>query len=164
MEPESFSSFPKLFGQSLEQAEKLAMDQIDKLKKGDFDDWMLDALKNELYREYESEMETIEGKATTFAEVFTQNMSMDEYLKYPEKLKKITKEDIVRVANKYYGKNYMALYSKMGNPKKQKIDKPGYKPVISNLNAKSVFAEKLEAIPAKTPAIKFIDFNNDIKN
>ena len=157
-----FFIVPKIVGQSLESAEKLVLTELDKLKKGEFEDWMVEAFKNELYRNFELKMESIEGKATTFAEIFAQNISIDDYLSYPEKIKRITKEDIIRVANKYYGNNYLAFYSKMGSPKKEKIDKPGYKPVISNMNAKSAFAEKLENIQAKTPEIKYIDFQNDI--
>ena len=153
---------PKFIGQSLDNAEKIVLEQLEKVKKGDFEDWMIESIKNEMYKNFELEMESIEGKTTSFAEIFANKKDINDYLKYPEKLKTITREDIIRVANKYYGQNYIAFYSKMGSMKKEKIQKPGFKPVISNLNAQSEFTNRLNEIPFKTPSIVFVDFKNDI--
>ena len=36
----------------------------------------------------------------------------------------VTREDVMRVANKYLGKNYVAVYRKKGDHEVVKIDKP----------------------------------------
>lgn len=153
---------PKILGQKLEQAEQLVMNELEKLGKGEFDEAMIESVKNQLYKDFQLSMESIDKKAVMLAEAFGQNRDINDYLNYTEKLKKITRDDIVRIAKIYYGKNYLAFFSKMGFPKKQKIDKPEYKPVLSNTEAKSGFAKKLEQIPSKDPIVKFIDFKNDI--
>jgi predicted Zn-dependent peptidase len=51
----------------------------------------------------------------------------------------------------------------MGFPKNEKIEKPGYKPVISNAEEKSEFALKLETLKAKPISEKFVDIRNDIQ-
>jgi len=155
--------FPKIVGQSLENAEQLVLGQIEKLHKGEFDDWMLDAVKNQIYKDYQKQMESVESRAVLFAETFGQNRKIEDAVNYPEQIKKITKEDVIRVSKQYYGKNYLAFFSKMGFPKKEKILKPDYKPVLANVEAKSDYAKKLEEIKTIDSQIRFVDFNNDVK-
>jgi len=153
---------PKILGQSLEDAEKLVTDQLDSLRQGKFEDWKVEAIKKELYKEYQLSMESIEKKSLMIATAFSEGQSLDELLAYSKNINAITKEDVVRVANQYYGKNYLAFYSKMGFPKKEKIEKPDYKPVVSNTNAQSPFAQKFDQMKAKDPAPKYVDFKNDV--
>ena len=154
---------PKIIGQKLESTETLLLAQLDSLRSGNFEDWMVDAVKKELYKNFELELESNEFKAEIFAEAFSQNRNINDVLKYPEKIKKVTKEDVIRMANKYYGKNYLAFYSKMGFPKKEKIDKPDFEPLDANTNAKSVFAGRFEKMKADEPIEKFVDFEKDVK-
>ena len=137
---------PKIIGQKLETAETLVLAQLDSLRNGNFDDWMVDAIKTELYKGFQLSFESNEYKAEIFASAFGQNRDINEVLKYPEKIKKITKEDIIRVANKYYGDNYLAFFSKMGFPKKEKIEKPEFEPLVANTNAKSAFTKRFGKI------------------
>jgi len=153
---------PKIVGQSLEDAEKLVIDKINLVKEGRFDDWRVDAIKKELYRQHQQSMEGDEYRGTMIGEVFARGGSFSELTSYPERINAITKEDVIRVAKKYYGDNYLAFYSKMGSVKKEKIEKPDYQPVISNTNAKSEFAKELQLIPALDYTPTYIDFDHDV--
>ncbi len=153
---------PKLLGQSLEKAEKLVLTELDKVKTGEFEDWMLESIKLEKYRNHQLAMESIQNKAVQIANAFGQNRDIHEYLKYPEKIQEVTREDVIRVANKYFGDKYLAFFSKMGRLDNEKIEKPGYKPVVSNTKEKSTFAKKLEDIPVQDIDVKYIDFEKDI--
>lgn len=82
---------------------------------------------------------------------------------YAKKLKAITKEDVINIAKKYYGVNYLAFYSKMGFPKKEKIEKPGFKPLSQKQVAESEYAQKFAKIYAPNLDIKYFDFNKDIE-
>ncbi len=157
-----FLIVPKIMGQKLESAEKLVLDQVACLKKGDFDPALVDQIKMELLRSYKLSMESNSYKASTLANGFGRGQSIEDLLRYPEKLNAITRDDVIRVANTYYGDNYLAFYSKMGFPKKQKIDKPGYKPVTANTNAVSEYAKKFELLPETRREPVFIDFSKDI--
>lgn len=157
-----FFIVPKVVGQKLEDAENLVMTEIEKLSKGEFDESMIEVVKNQLYVDYQSTMESLNNRAVLLAENFAQNKGLYDVLYYPEKVKKVTKEDVLRVARAYYGSDYLAFYSKMGFPKKAKIEKPGYKPVVSNTDAKSAFVKALEQKKSPEPAIKYIDFSKDI--
>ena len=154
---------PKILGQKLEDAEALVISKLKDLREGKFDDWMVDAIKKEMYRNYMHQMESVEGRCMYMAELFGQNQSMDRIFDVPDKIMKVTKQDVINIANKYYGENFLAFYSRMGFPKKDKIDKPGYKPVISNTDVKSEFAKKVDSIPSKPISEKFVDMRSDVQ-
>ncbi len=154
---------PKVVGQKLEDAEKLVLEQLEKLRKGNFDDTLLEAIKLEKYRDIVTQIENREWLAVIMAEYFAQGRSIDEIKELPKKIIDITKQDIINVANKYLNSNYLAFYSRMGSMKKEKIEKPGFKPVTSNIEAKSAFAKKLEQVPSQPIKERFIDFRTDVQ-
>jgi len=154
---------PKILGQKLSSAEELIRGELQHLKSGEFDATMIENIKTELFRDYQISMESNSYRGTTLAQAFARYQSIDDLLQYPTQLMAITKEDVINIANKYYGDNYLAFYSKMGFPKKQKIDKPDYTPLAANMNASSPYAQKFEAIPEARMQQKYIDFDRDVE-
>lgn len=155
---------PKVIGQKLEDAEELVIEEFKRLREGDFEDWMLEAAKNQLYLEHQKNLESLEEKALMMATSYCSGESLEDVFNYDDKVKKISKEDVIRIASKYYGENYLAFYSKMGSPKKDKIKKPGYEPVLSNTDAKSKFTQHLDSIQESDIEFSFVDFNKDIQD
>ncbi len=154
---------PKIIGQSLGKAEKLVLEQINKLKSGDFDDKLLQGVKVELKKQYEEDLEDMRWRAYAISDAFLYGISWEKYLTTPAKIDKINKEDVIKLANRYFTDNYLAFYSKMGFPKKDKIDKPPFKPVASkNTEKKSEYAKKLESMPVTDMKPRFIEFNKDV--
>jgi predicted Zn-dependent peptidase len=154
---------PKIIGQSLAKAEKMVLEQINKLKSGNFDDELLQGIKVELKKQYEEDLEDMRWRAYAISDAFLYGISWEKYLTTPSKIDKITKEDLVQLANKYFTDNYLAFYSKMGFPKKDKVDKPPFKPVNpKNTEKKSEYAKKLEQIPIADMKPRFIEFNKDV--
>ncbi len=154
---------PKVVGQKLDDAEKLVLAELEKLKKGEFDDELLESVKLEIYRNTKIQFENIQSRALALSEAFTQGKSIDEVINYPEKVKSITKADVVALANEVFGNNYMAFHSKMGFPKKEKIAKPDFEPLLSNANARSAYAQHFDSLPVHAPNFRFIDFDSDVK-
>lgn len=153
---------PKILGQKLEDGEKLILSEIEKLKKGEFEDWMIDAIKNELYIEHMMNLESNEDKALMISEMFSQGKDVNYLNKIPDLINSVTKEEIINIANKYYGNDFLAFYSKMGFPKKKKIEKPGYEPLLTNTNEKSSYTKRFENINTPKLKEKYIDINNDV--
>ena len=160
----NFFFLPKLFFQSLTKAEQLVLDQIEKLKLGDFDDEYFNAVKLTMIRQHEENMENMEGRLFTLVDTYAKEKSWDDIVNFPKKLNKITKNEVVEVANKYFGNDYLVLHSKMGFPKKNKLEKPSFEAVIpKNSDERSDFAVKLDGIDEGELNLKYIDFNKDVK-
>jgi predicted Zn-dependent peptidase len=151
---------PKIIGQSLKKAENLVTNEVKKTGKGDFNNDLLEAVKLKLIIDRQQMLENNMYRSFYIVECFMQSKTWDDILSYPDKVKSITRENVMTVANKYYGDRYLCFYSKMGFPKKEKLKKPPYKEVEPrNMEAKSVFAQKIDSIPAIKVYPKFIEFN-----
>ena len=159
----NFFFMPKLLFQSLRRAEKLVMGQVDKLKSGDFDDEFFNAVKLTMTRQHEQNIENMEGRLFSLISTYIEDKTWEDVSTWPNRLDKITKEDVVKVANKYFGDDYFVFNSKMGFPKKNKLEKPPFKPVIpKNSEKQSDYAASVRAIPAKQLDLKFIEFDSDV--
>lgn len=153
--------FPGFF-KRLKKGEKKIMAQIERLKKGDFSDDLLEAIKAEMYKSYQLKLESIENQAVNLAYTFTNDKDPQSVYERPQKIKAVTKNDIVEMANKYFTDNRLVMYSKMGFPKKEKLQKPGYEPVVSNTNAKSPYRKKFEQIPSTDYEIEPVDLDKSV--
>jgi zinc protease len=153
---------PKITGQSLEDAEQLVLEQIQKLRRGEFSDTLLEAIKLNLYKEKVMELESASGVASKLVDVFSINGDYAQIWQNPVRVKEITRDEIIRVANEYYGDNFLAFYSKMGFPKKPKIEKPGFEPVKPKQEAVSEYYKMISSMPDRDPEYKFVDFHSDI--
>ncbi len=155
---------PKLIGQSMKKVEKMMLTEIEKIKKGEFSDDMLEAVKTNLKKDFYKNLENPNWRGYYIMDAFMENKQWNDMLKFPEEVDKITKEDVIKVANKYYGNDYFVLYSKTGFPKKHKLPKPKYKPIISkNAESKSDFAKKIENMPVTPDKPRFIEFGKDVQ-
>ena len=157
-----FLFLPKIVGQKLEAAEELILNELLKLRNGDFEEWIVDAVKKESYISFTRNLEDLRSRSTLLAQAFAQGETIDEALAYPQKVMQVTKDDIIRVANTYLGNDFLAFYSKTGFPKKEKIEKPGFKPLIANTNAKSEYANHFEKLTTKEIEFTPIDFSKDV--
>ena len=147
---------PKLLGQSHEQAEELIFGCLDRLKKGDFSDDLFEAMRMSMLTDRVKETESFRSLAGLFLELEMKGQTYEEYLAETERLKAITKAEVVAIANKYFGNDYLDVRSKMGFPAKDKVDKPNWKPIeAKNTEAKSDFAKAIEAqeVPEVEPQV-----------
>ena len=158
-----FIYVPKVVVQSLKNAEKLIKGQIEKLKSGDFSDDLLQSVKNELYKDYQQQLENVNYRSRIFAALFRAEQNWKDFKNYPDKIEQLSKAKIIEVANKYYGDDYLVFQSRTGFPKKEKLDKPNFKPVQADQSRTSTYAQRFEQIEELPIENKFIDFENDVK-
>lgn len=156
---------PKVIGQSLNNAESLVLEQLSALKKGDFDDQLLEIAKIELKKSFEENLENMNYRVFYLIDMFNNNQTWEEFIKYPSLVDEITKEDIIQVANKYFVENYVSMRSKTGFPKKDKVTKPGYDPVVpKNSEADSDYAKRLKAKDTLLTEPIFVSFEKGKKD
>ena len=155
---------PKLLGQSHEDAEALIFGCLDRLKKGDFSDDLFEAMRFSSLTDRIYDMESFSSLAGLFLELEMRGMTYEDYLAETKRLETITKDEVVAIANKYFGNDYLDVRSKMGFPAKDKVDKPNWKPIeAKNTEAKSDFAKAIEAqeVPEVEPQV--VKFGEDVK-
>lgn len=152
-------------GQSLEQVKDLLMDQVDKLKKGDFDESLVQAIIANGKLSLLESLEKNETRAVALMDGFIKHRgaNWDKDVSDLDEQARVSKQDIIAVANKYMGNNYVLLYKRKGEDKNiVKVDKPPITPVELNAGKQSPFVKKIEAMPVSAVSPQWLDFNSGI--
>lgn len=155
---------PKLIGQSHEKAEEIVFSCINKLKNGEFSDDLFEAIRTNMLMERMRQTEDFQSLSALFLELEMRGMTYDDYLAETIRIQNMTKEEVVKIANKYFTGDFLDIRSKMGFPDKDKVDKPNWKPIeAKNTDAKSDFAMMIEAkeVPEVQPQV--IEFGKDVE-
>ena len=151
-------------GQSLDQVKDLLLAEIEKIKNGDFPDWLLGAIVNDLKLQQTKTYESNRSRASAFVSAFINNTKWQDYTNNIDRLSKITKQEIVDFAKKNYTTNYVVVYKRTGEDKTvQKVTKPIITPVTVNRNDQSDFVKMILAKSSTDIQPVFLDFNTDIK-
>ena len=152
-------------GQTLEQVRDLLMEQIEKLKKGDFDESLVKAIVANGKLELLEGLQKNEARVGDLMEGFIQHRDTlwnHEVAELDEQAG-IPKAEIVRVANKYLANNYVLLYKRKGEDKSiAKVDKPPITPVETNSGKQSSFLKKVEAMTVSEVSPQWLDFKEGI--
>ncbi len=166
MQDYSFHGFyasPKQ-GQELEAVKDLLLQQIEKVKSGDFPDWLITAIISDLKLDKIKKYETNSGRANEFVSAFTLGLDWDYYQNQIKNLESITKEEIIEFAKTHYKNNYVVVYKKKKEDLSAiKVTKPKITPVSVNRDVQSEFLKNLLEEDVKIIKPVFIDFNKDIK-
>ncbi|WP_394368389.1 M16 family metallopeptidase [Kaistella gelatinilytica] len=150
--------------QTLEEAKQLLLDQIELVKKGDFPEWLIQAVINDMKIQRMKAFETADGLATTLYGVFINDQTWEEELNEINEYETITKADIVQFANDFFKENYVVVKKEKGiNDKLVRVENPGITPIKINKDAQSSFLK--EVLKERSTDIKpeFIDYSTAIK-
>ena len=151
-------------GQTLEQVEALLLEQVEALKRGEFDESILNAIianyKRHLMESYESNFDRCYAMALSF---INGNDWADEVSKL-DVVSKITKEDVVAWANKTFTADALVtVYKRQGEDKSQKkIDKPQITPIATNRDNQSEFLKAIANSKVAPIAPRFTDYKRDM--
>ncbi|MCX6277705.1 MAG: insulinase family protein [Bacteroidetes bacterium] len=151
-------------GQSLEEVKGLILAQIDLVKKGEFPDWLIPAIINNIKLNETKSYETNMGRTMQLVDEFVKETPHKDIVGNVARLSKITKQDIVAFANKNYGDNYAIVYKRTGKAKEvNKVVKPQISSVAMNRDDESEFLKKIVAEPGKVIEPVFLDYKKDIR-
>lgn len=153
-------------GQTLEQVEGLLMEQIAKLKNGEFDESMIKSVINN-YKKYQmSELDHYAVAADKFVTSFIYEIPWANMVAELDNMAKVTKVDVVAMANKYLTDGYVTIYKEQGKaPETAAISKPKITPILTNRDKQSEFLQQIQAEAAAAQPIEpvFVDFNKDMQ-
>lgn len=153
-------------GQTLEEVEKLILEQIELLKKGEFEDWLLEAAITELKYLKTKELEDNQARAMAMLTAFKNDVTWQDAVNTTERLSKITKQEIIDFAKaNYTANNYAIVYKRSGEDKNvEKVEKPTITPVEVDRDNTSPFVKNILAAKTKPIEPKYVDFKKDISD
>ena len=143
------------------QTKALIMKEIDKIKKGDISDELIASVKS-LYDQSEKwSEESSSYKMSALVDAFTYGKPIDDIFTANEKIQNLTKEEIVRVAKKYFDAPYMTVSFDEATKtwKANPIPKPNIKPVEPS-HEETDYAKAFKQLPFGQIKRTFNDFND----
>lgn len=151
-------------GQTLEEVEKLLLEQLELLKKGEFPDWLMSAVITDLKLQKTKELENNQSRAMAFVDAFVNDSKWQQVVDMVDRMSKITKQEVIDFAKaNYTNNNYVVVYKRVGEDKNiQKVEKPQITPVEVNRDDQSPFVKNI--LNSKTAEMepKFIDYEKDV--
>ncbi|MCX7728319.1 MAG: insulinase family protein [Bacteroidia bacterium] len=150
--------------QTLEEVEKILLEEIHKLKNGEFDEQLLKDIITNRKLELQQTLENNELRAFILYSAFTKDIPLYQIVHEINELKKITKADIMHFAQTYFkDDNYVVVYKKNGNNSNIKVTKPAITPIELDRQNTSDFVKQIQNNRPQPISPKFIDFKKDIQ-
>ncbi len=140
----------------------IIMKEVDKIKKGQIDDELIANVKR-LYAQSEKiQSERPAAKMNALVDAFTYGKPTDDIFTENEKIQALTKEEIARVAKKYFDAPYMTIsFDEDTKTQKAKtLPKPNIKPLDPVKDAKTAYAEAFQKLPKGELKQTFNNFND----
>ena len=154
--------YPKQ-GQTLEQVRDQLLGQLDELRKGNFPDWMLPAIVNQLKLEKIQRLSGNNGRAGEMMDAFVNGIEWKRKTEELTRLSAITKKQIVDFVNKKFKNNYVVIFKRSGEDSNvQKVEKPEITPVEVNRDKESSFLKKIVNDQPNPIDPVFADYEKDI--
>ena len=156
--------YPKQ-GQTLDEVSDILLEQVEKIKKGDFSDELLSSTITEMKLRRVLRLEMNTAVAHAAVESFINETPWEDFVNEPSRISAVTREDVIRFANENFGDNYVRVNKNQGiDPNDTKINKPAITPIFTNRDTTSAY---LRAVQAEAAAVKpiepvFLDFNKDM--
>ena len=149
--------------QSLEEVRDLMLAEIENLKKGNFSDDLLPSVINNMKLNYQRSLESNQWRARQFMNAFIDGISWEQKIGKLDRVSKMTKEQIVAFANRFFSAGYATIYKKTGvDSTQKKIDKPAITPIQANRDQMSAFVKEIQESQVEPIHPKFVDFKKDL--
>ena len=152
-------------GQSLEEVQDLLLAQIEKIKRGDFDETLIKATvaNYKLFRIQQLENNRHRADALFDGFILDKGGSWNLRASLLDSISILTKQQLIDFANEYFNNNYVCVYKRVGEDKDViKVTKPPITPVFVNHDAQSDFLKKISSMPVSSIKPQWIDFNKDL--
>jgi predicted Zn-dependent peptidase len=152
-------------GQNLKACETLLLQEIEKLRQGQFDESMIQSAINNIKKREIYKLESINGKAELLNANFVKDEDWLAQINLISTLQKLGKADVVAFAQQHLKpNNYAAVYKNKGpRAKTDKIEKPKINAVETNAGQSSDFVKNIDKIPSTPIQPKFVDYQKDLQ-
>ena len=150
-------------GQSLDEVKRLLLGEVEKLKKGDFEESLLKAIVNNMKLRYNHQIEENRGRVGMMVNAYINGVKWADLVSQIDRISKLTKDDVVKFANTHFTDGYVCVYKKLGEDTSiKKIEKPAITAIPSNRDMHSPFLDEIVNSQVEPIQPVFVDFKRDL--
>ncbi len=156
------AAVPRLLTQSFAGAERKLLGALKTLRRGEVDPATVRAAREAVLGRYARKWESNEERVLELVATFGRGQPWSATLDVIRRLESIDIAEVARVAERYYGDDFLAFRSRIGFPKKTRLKKPPLTPIKPAVGATSTFSERLAEIPELDVAPSIVDIAAEI--
>lgn len=150
-------------GQSLEEVERLLLEQIELIKTGAFDDWLIPAIINDYKKIEKTSLESDAFRVDKMRRAWISYEPWEHAVRSLERMAAVTREDVIRVANTYFGENYVAGFRLDAPHEPLHVEKPPLPEIKIDSTRQSPFAKEIMARPLEPLEPHFLKADEDFR-
>ena len=150
-------------GQSLKEVEDLLLEQIELVKQGKFEDWIIPAIVADFKKTRKAQLESDDARAGLMRNAFLAHQDWDHVVGEIDRIEKLSKQDVVRVANQYFAGGYVAGYRVDEQHEVPKIEKPQIDKIDIDSARQSEFFRRVMAMKVKEIEPRFVRPGKDFR-
>lgn len=150
-------------GQTLEQAEQLVLETVKAVKNGEFSEDDLEAIILDFEIGEKTSLESNSSRVGTMANAFILYQDWDYAIDGLQRLKAVTKVDVVRVAKQYMGVNRLTAFRRKAKPTIVSIKKPAFTKLGIDSKSESPFFHEIVSTPAQPIRPKWVEEDRDYR-
>ncbi len=153
-------------GQSLDEVKQLLLDELAKLRSGDFPDDLVPAVVKNLKSRYFKQLRENGFRANQFVDAFINRKEWRDVAGQIDRMERLTKQDIVDYANRHLTEQAYVVVRKLQgeDPNVKKVDKPAITAIPTNNHLQSEFLREVVANEPAPIQPRFVDFGSDIQH
>ena len=144
-------------GQTLEEVEALLLQQVEALKDGRFEDWIIPAIVTDFQKAEKARLESNAARVDMMRSAFIEYEDWGRAVQTLRRMAKLTKDDVVSAANAYFGEDYVVGHRTDGPRDIPELDKPALDPVDIDPTRTSAFARDILSRPVTDIEPVYID-------
>ncbi|MBX2972055.1 MAG: insulinase family protein [Flavobacteriales bacterium] len=152
-------------GQTLDEVRSLLLGEMEALRKGNFDEWLIEAVVNDFrQRRMRSWGENNARSAGAMTDAFILKKRWSAEVDLYDRMAKITKAEVVAFANAHLKDNYVTVNKRSGEKTDvHKVEKPKITPIDIKREGQSAWRTGWEKMPTATMEPEFIDYATAIQ-
>jgi len=148
-------------GQTLKEVEQLLLEQIELIKQGEFEDWIIPAIVTDFKKGEKRALESNTARVSLMREAFLAEHDWAHQVTEMRRLESVRKQQVIDVANKYFHQNYVAVYRVNEQQEIPVASKPQIDPVVIDASRQSPFASRILAMPVEEIEPTYVEVDSD---
>ena len=156
-------AYPKE-GQTLDEARDLLLGEVEKLRKGEFDESLLHAIAANKKLDQQRGLEQNRSRVSQFVDAFVNGQDWKDAVSYYDRMAAYTKDDVMAFANRYLKpESYTLIYKLQGvDTDRKTIEKPAITPIFTNRDTVSAFLAEVQNTTVAPIEPVYVDFAKEL--
>ncbi|MCA9660043.1 MAG: insulinase family protein, partial [Myxococcales bacterium] len=152
------AAVPRLVSQSFAGAERQLRKALAVLRRGDLGEATVAAARAAVLGRYARKWESNQERVLELVATFGRGQAWSATIDTLRRVEGLDRAEVARVAERYYGDDYLAFHSRVGFPGKDRLEKPVLKPIKPAAGRRSAFARRLHERPDPPASPRYVDF------